>query len=444
MRKGLCRRYLFLAVILGFVGFLVYTVNHADKVTAMKAKTMDQMADVYPLEYNSYHQNKVKRDGSTHGHLVLKNRMLAPVDRKYTTLLTNAKGDYAISGMEYNDSIKRWVISEEKYGAPAVNHEVSGKHITQGCFACKSSKFNDAYAKEGAGVFSAELTDDFEENLNAQILDCAVCHGDVPENKADARIVYWRMLARDTFDSFDASERACGQCHNSLGYKPLIKTQEQMDSFSPYRYGIDFDSLILAAIEDGNTKLDKDTGIVFIGLNDHPEIEFTQDSVMHGLGVTCITCHMPMVTDAETGITYRSHNSSGSPLESEASLNYCLSCHKAQGLNSPEEMAAMVRELQAKTQLEEEELRDKLKLTYNLIKEANQNGTADEDVLQQDREAYARAEIYFRGVVGSTDVKAGTNELADLGVKVSHNPAGTEEYISAANELLDDIIADLQ
>ncbi len=400
-----------------------------NKIITAEYTTMMKTVDQYPLQYNSYNQYRVKENSPYHafGHLALKDKLLAPVVRNGNELITDSDKNFAISGFYFDETIGQWVVSEDKYGAVAANV------FKQGCFSCKSSQFNQVYKDNGAEIFTQDLTDDFVKIINGQVWDCAICHGDEPGNEPDAHLTYWTQLARDTYDKFDSSERVCGQCHNSLDYRSHITDQKTMDGFSPYKYGTDIDSLYKAAIEDGIGNTDKDTGIVLSCL-DHPDIEFTQNSPMRKMGVTCVSCHMTESTDQKSSTTYTSHNASGSPLENEDAMKYCLTCHKPRGIDSPEEMVKMVQDLQSKTAAEEKVLQDKFTKSYDLIKAANSNGNVDKAVLQKARDDYALAEAYFHAVVGS----------AELGVKVAHNPTATAKYNAQTGQLLDGIIAALK
>lgn len=405
---------------------------------AAAAKTMEEWGELYPLQYGSYHQSTVKADGLLHGHYDLKQKLLAPAvrvertDGQLDTKLVNEDGGFnqdgniLVSGLEYDSENGVWVVDEDELG------DLSGTRERQGCFSCKSSVFDDVYAEEGAGIFGAKMTDEFVDTLNGQVWNCQTCHGETPGTETDAKLTYWTQLAREQYDLFEANERVCGQCHNSLDYRSHIVDQETMDSFSPYKYGVDIDSLYDAAVEDGVYSIDEDTGILLTCF-DHPDVEFVQGSPMRELGVTCVDCHMPQTTDSESDTTFTSHNASGSPLESSESLEYCLTCHKSQGIATTDEMAQMVRDLQEETIAVEEDLESKFTVAYDLIKEANQNGGVDEAVLQQARDSYSKAEAYFHAVVGD----------APKGAKVAHNPMATKNYNAQTGKMLDDIISSL-
>lgn len=392
--------------------------------TSSETMTMQDWGEVYPLQWESYHQKSVKADGNTHGHYDLQEKLLAPVVRDGTDLIKSEDGYYQISGFSWNEEIGAWVIDEDELGAVPANA------FKMGCYSCKSSNFDLAYERWGAEIFTEDPTQEFIDLIDGQVWDCASCHeGDPGDGNVDAQLTYWTQLARESFDELDPSERICGQCHNSLDYRSRITDQETMDGFSPYKYGFDLDSLYDAAVEDGIYTVDEETGIILTCL-DHPDVEFTQGSAMRELGVTCVDCHMPQTTDPESGEVYTSHNASASPLENETALEYCLTCHGAQGIETTDEMAQMVRDLQAETAAVEDELEVKFDQAYGLIADAVAGGEVDEETLQQARDDYSRAEAYFHAVTGS-----GAN-----GVKVAHNPGATETYNARTGELLDGII----
>ena len=411
--------------------------TEAQATTSDADKTMEEWGELYPLQYGSYHQSTVKDDGLLHGHYDLKQKLLAPAKRvertdgQLDTKLINESGGFnqdesiLVSGVEWDSENHVWVVKDSELD------DLSGTRERQGCYACKTSVFDDVYDQDGAGIFGAKMTDEFVDTLNGHVWNCTTCHdGDPAANPPDAQLTYWTQLARDSYDLFDSDERVCGQCHNSFDYRSHITDQETMDGFSPYRYGLDVDSLYEAAVEDGIYSIDEDTGILLTCF-DHPEIEFVQGSAMNELGVTCVDCHMPQAD--ESGEGYTNHNASGSPLENEDALEYCLTCHKEQGIESTADMKAMVEDLQAKTKAVEEDLDARFDQAYELIKNANQSGGVDEAVLQQARDDYSKAEAYFHATVGD----------APMGVKVVHNPVATENYCAQVGNLLDGIIASL-
>lgn len=400
-------------------------------------KTMEEWGELYPLQFSSYAEETIK-EGKYEGHYALKQKLLAPavrVERKdgqTDTKLVNPSGTYddgnvIVNGLRYDSANKQWVVVEGDL------NDLSGTRERQGCFACKSAEFDKVYDNEGAGIFGAKMTPEFVDAMNGQVWSCNTCHdGDPAMNAPDAQLTYWTQLARESFDLFDPGERVCGQCHNSLDYRSRITDQDKMDSFSPYKYGLDVESLYQAAMEDGIYSVDEETGIELSCL-DHPDIEFLQGGAMGELGLTCIDCHMPETKDDASGKEYTYHNASASPLENETALEFCMTCHENQGISSTDEMVEMVRGKQAEAAAKIAELDVKFEQAHELIKVANQNGGVDETVLQQARDDYSLAEAYYHATKGGR---------AD-GSKVVHNPVATDNYYAQAGNLLDGIVASL-
>lgn len=421
--------------------------------------TLGLWAEAYPLQYGSFAVHDQKSDGQYHSHFDLRTKLLAPAVRRLrpdgqldTKLLTvqpqdvdqsamevegalsyNTDGYLMVSALEYDEQTGRW------YVVPGELDDLSATRERVGCFSCKSAAFNDLYEREGASVFTQEMTPEFTELLNGQIWDCETCHEAVenPDGswvlapEADAGLTFWTQLARDSFDRLEPAERSCGQCHNSLDHRRYIVDQKTMDGFAPYRFGFGLDALYDAAIADGVYTVDEATGIKMTCL-DHPEIELVQGSPMRALGVTCVDCHMPVVSAGPEGAAYTDHNASGSPLESEEALTFCLTCHGAQGIRDTDEMAAMVRELQDQTTAIAEELELRLERAYGLVLAACTDPSTDPAVLDRCREAYSRAEAYVHGTTGTTADEP-------LGTKVAHNPPAIASYNAQAKALLDEI-----
>ena len=372
--------------------------------------TMQGWGEKYPLEWNSYHQKPVKADGKTHGHYDLQEKLLAPVVRDGTNLIKSEDGYYQISGFTWNEDVHAWVIDEDELGA------VPADAFKMGCYSCKTSAFNAAYEQWGAEIFTEDPTQDFIDLVDGQVWDCATCHdGDPATSEPDAQLTYWTQLSRDSYDELD-----------SRGH---ITDQATMDSFSPYKYGFDIDSLYDAAVEDGIYSVDEETGLLSTCL-DHPDVEFTQGSAMRELGVTCVNCHMPEQTDPETGENYTDHGASNSPLENEAALEYCLTCHSSQGIETTDDMVAMVRGKQAEAAEAEQTVSDKLDQAKELFADKDACAKVDDATLDQLREDWSHAEAYLHATKGS----------AEFGVKVAHNPSATMSYMAQAETLLDGII----
>lgn len=109
---------------------------------------------------------------------------------------------------------------------------------------------------------------------------------------------------------------------------------------NPWRYGLDPESLMKAALEDGyEMAVNPETGIANFQAN-HPEVEIFQGSVHQELGMTCVDCH-GVKMQGENG-EFTSHGFSESPLENPEALEYCLTCHSSQGVKDAEAMKEFV------------------------------------------------------------------------------------------------------
>jgi nitrite reductase (cytochrome c-552) len=390
--------------------------------SADETKTMNQWGEEYPLQYNSYATIKVNpEDGDKEGHYCMRTKELGPIardERGYKPLRTEDE-NYNISWLTYDDVTGQWIVDESNYGVV-----LEAKAYKKGCFSCRSSKFQEIEAREGADIYNEPLDEEFLKEINGQAWDCAICHGDNPANPADSQLTYFNNAAGDHLDELLPTERVCGQCHTTMSHT----------SEDPYRFGFDVDGLFDGKVAQGQTSTDDETGITTVTGIYEPDVEFLQGSTMRELGVACVNCHMPKVTDPETGQIYTSHNASGSPLASEDSLKYCLTCHESRGIKSTDEMVKMVRGLQEETGKQLLALEEKCGTAKELFKTAATDGKMDEQSLDKLRDKYARAYARYQITLGDANV---------AGMKVVHNPEKTKTYIAEADKMLDEIIAAL-
>lgn len=414
---------------------------------ASEEKTMQDWGEQYPLQYNSFATEKYKdaaqemfeEDGLTlyenkgnklfrpHGHYGTLALEMGPVARDENGgLVYGSDACFNVNDLHYDSTTGQWVVDDSTW-----LEDISAAGYTAGCYACRSSKFDELYDTYGAEAYAMPMTEEVKDTLNGQMWDCAVCHGDNPENPADATLSMFTQLSRDAFDELDPQERACGQCHTTFNHRSHITDQESIDRCDPYRYGFDIDGLLQAEIEDGIIDIDEATGIIE-GCFDEPQLENTQGSTHAELGLTCVDCHMPQVTDPETGETYTDHNASGSPLDKEASLETCLSCHSSQGIETAEDMIEMVRGKQMQARADVAAAAEKRDQAYELIKDAVDGKIdIDEDALQALKDDYTKAHAYI--YISNTDSNG----------RAVHNPDKLADNLSRANQILDNIIETL-
>ncbi len=348
--------------------------------------------DKYPDVYNSYmsgmHENKDK-DGLPHSHVFLRQSLEV---------------------------------------RPTFHAETGGGGA---CLVCKTADTKTLYEEYGEDFLSMSYLD-FHDKVG-DFFSCYICHEDNPEEKVGATSVVVRKLAGDYFDKLAPADAACGQCHNALSSyirRVVSAPGDDLDNLRPYRYGTDADALMKAYMEDGGDKLlfeDKD-GVKYFLYNNaqHPEVEMFQGSTHQARGLTCASCHMPKETSAAG--EYTNHNSSGSVLKNETALNYCLTCHKAQGIESTEAMVTFVKDKQGELIAMHKDVQNRLDKLHGLIVE----GTSDKDVDKKARELYIKAKWYKDYSDAGTQVP-GTK--APMGFSTMMN------YLQRAAEVTNEAIA---
>lgn len=390
MKRFSYKHYTFLALLVWAVVFIVVGCNSSTTTstqTPQFAHTDNEWISMYPDEYNSYNVDKIDSDGKNGGH----NHM--------RTLL-------------------------ETYQKPMPKLDAS-------CIFCKTTASNALYGEYGEEALTMPW-DAVKDKVEAYY-DCAMCHTDSKSLTIKPSLVYYNNLARDTFAKEDIKTQSCGQCHNGLAlYRSKIGAPDvTWDTYAPYRYGTDGDALYRSALEDGaGASPDAATGAIIVRGTSENDMEVFVNSKHDSLGVTCVDCHMPTTTKAD-GSTYTNHNASGSPLENPEALEYCLSCHSAQGIKSQEAMVKMVKDKQADTAALITTVNGKLDTVKQLLTEATAAGTMDAQVLDKARSNYAQANFFvqFYGLM-----------LPD-GTKVVHNPDAVTDYLNRSSKLLDEAIS---
>lgn len=279
-----------------------------------------------------------------------------------------------------------------------------GANGRMGCLSCKTADILPLYEQYGDALWSMDYMD-FRDQIT-EFWGCYVCHENDPEGTLTGTLPY-KLLDTAYFDSLAPADASCGQCHNILdGYtRRLINIPgNSLENFDPYRYGIDAEGILKAFLEDGDKMSVDADGVEFFNEAGHPDVEIFQGTTHQSLGLTCASCHMPKVTN-ESGKEFTSHDASGSPLKNEAAMQFCLTCHKGQGIETTEAMVTFVQGKQgelAATYKDAKAARDKL---HDLIVA----GTANGDIDKQAREIYIKArwlQSYANGASNVPGTKA--------------------------------------
>lgn len=379
--------------------------------------TMASYAQMFPLQYESSRVTTVDPTGKVDGHGVMTDIIEAPLLRTDTGAFVRGEdGSYTIAGYTYDEGSGDYKIRD------LTDEELLQYGLNGGCIACKSSKFNDLYEQFGPDAVTIPMNQEIRDIINGEYFDCNSCHEGAPSaDNLRPGIAYFTSVAEDMINELPEGELVCGQCHNGLAYSRdwsrFVKEDGDLEKLDPYRYGYDIDSLMQACLEDQtNGVVDEETG-AFTFTTFHADIEAYQQSPHAQAGITCIDCHMPTVTDEATGQEYTTHDASGSPLENEESLEYCLTCHGAQGIGSAEQMVDFVKDVQQENAEYQVLVEDKVSRLLEGIESAMKAGTVGEEALEQAKDLYTKATWYVtwqQGQLPEPGVKAAMNNQHDV------------------------------
>ncbi|MEC4183554.1 ammonia-forming cytochrome c nitrite reductase subunit c552 [Adlercreutzia sp. R21] len=292
------------------------------------------------------------------------------------------------------------------------------------CMGCHSSWFKEITEAHGTSteVMDSPMASYQDEFPNMEFWDCRTCHEDDPANILTPTNLTFKAVSK-SYD-FPEKDTVCGQCHSATS-ENLWETD--WDAIDIYRNGVSADGLFQTFLDseaeglskpvpggEGGyiTKYDEETGLKYYGGGSVVDLENFQGSNHQSLGLTCASCHMPQTT-AEDGTVYTSHDASGSPIENPVALEYCLTCHKNQGIESPEAMKEFV--LGKEDELAEGQLwmRENLETLKSAIAEAVASGDVDEATLDEARMAWSKGSWYLRYTYG--------HEGENVGRKAAHN-----------------------
>ncbi|WP_302223524.1 ammonia-forming cytochrome c nitrite reductase subunit c552 [uncultured Adlercreutzia sp.] len=307
------------------------------------------------------------------------------------------------------------------------------------CIACKSTTATDLYNEMGIDGFMNDWdTYAGKDGEKVDWYDCGLCHVDgTPGGELKPGGMAATAFGAPLFEQVTDKEAVCGQCHNYIGavytrgglMEKMKAGEVDPTSVNPWRYGFDPENLMKAALEDGyEMMVNPETGIATFQAN-HPEVEIFQGSVHQELGMTCVDCH-GVKMQGESG-EFTSHGFSESPLENPEALEYCLTCHTAQGVTDAEAMKEFVAAAQKKMADAEEAFNAKSEQLQGLIVAAKDGG-ADEAALEQAKENFTKATWFVRYADGGGDFP---------GMKIAHNPKGEIDYVERASVLMDEGIA---
>ncbi len=323
--------------------------------------------------------------------------------------------------------------------------EMDQEGISIACGSCHMSHFSEYIAEHGADSIY-----DTDEDVDVEWMGCGVCHGSDLEAAPGAKTVYKDYITKDFEEIVGSDDAVCGQCH--MIFPGTAYVDQQYRGINLYKYGVTAEGILKAYKESwqekpveltdvmkqkffnvGVTYFDPEIGTTIYGWDNESVVEMFQGGMHENvMGLTCTDCHMPK-TIAEDGTQYTNHFAAGSPLENADALAKCLTCHKAQGVNTPDEMVSFVRgkqaelsELQIKTHADLDEL-------HELLAQATAEGGTDEAALEAARDAYTDAYFYY------VFERANDSGLDD-GAMAAHNFAESVRLLEKADDMTTEAI----
>ena len=295
-------------------------------------------------------------------------------------------------------------------------------HPLANCLTCKTADFTALVNNMGSEAYSLAF-EDVVSNMHENV-GCYNCHENQAGDGGKLVLTHDYTIASigDEVEAgtIKASTAVCGQCHieyyfNAENNKATTAPYENVDQMDPdaiyaYYQELDFADWVQ---ESTGTRMLK---------AQHPETEtFLGKGSLHaGMGLTCADCHMEK-TVSDSGVAYSSH-SLVSPLESQAILDTCASCHGST------DMKEKVHAIQKQVTDREKELGNKLADLKNKLAEANASGEYTEDELNAIRELHRAAQWYF-------DFDYVENSEG------AHNSALANRCLDTANDYMDQALA---
>ncbi len=352
----------------------------------------DAWKDAYPHQYETYKQNEENSPESGKDNYL----------ETYPALNTMYKGYGFAKG--YDEAASHSYTPESIKATPRVNEKTLAN-----CITCKTPQFTAKVNAEGDEVYAipfADMIDMFNEPIS-----CWNCHENEPTELVVPSKFYLTSLG-EAANTTPVEAQVCGQCHNEYYFNADKVTS------NPYVGTDEMTAEQMLAFYDGLEFSDwehPDTGAAMLKAQ-HPEFETIyggKQSHMASLGYSCADCHMGTQTAAD-GTTFSNHNLV-SPLENDAVLENCSSCHK----DLPSQVAAW----QAEVTEREHELSEEIERYINEL--AAQKDTLSADDLARAQEIHRHAQFYWDFVMVENSEGA-------------HNPDAAHENLDKCEELLEE------
>lgn len=352
----------------------------------------DAWKDAYPHQYETYKQNEENSPESGKANYL----------ETYPALNTMYKGYGFAKG--YEEAASHSYTLESIKATPRVNEKTLAN-----CITCKTPQFTAKVNAEGDDVYTipfADMIDLFNEPVS-----CWNCHENEPTQLVVPSKFYLTSLGSAT-ETTPLEAQVCGQCHNEYYFNsekvtsnPYVGTEE-MTAEKMLAF---YDDLEFSDWEH------PDTGAPLLKAQ-HPEFETIyggKQSHMASLGYSCADCHMGTVV-ADDGTTFSNHNLV-SPLENDAVLAECSSCHK--------DLPSQVAQWQSEVTEREQEISLEIERYINEL--AAQKDTLSADDLARAQQIHRHAQFYWDYVMVENSEGA-------------HNPDVAHENLDKCEELLEE------
>ena len=380
----------------------------------IKVLTSADWAETYPNEYLSWKQNE-ENDGLD------ENGELEDYLKEYP-MLSTLYDNYGFS-WDYKGARGHMFDIED------VTHteRVGGKTMAS-CFTCKTPMLTAMVLEEGDSAYGKSFAE--VKDMMVEPISCFNCHANSPMDelgKVNLTVTHGYLIdgVGEDFESIDAANLSCGQCHNEYFFnpnkdgKPTTLPHSDLESMHP--------DAILAFYNNPDNFVSgepfydfvTDSGVKEIKVQ-HPELEtFLSEGSQHRNTYSCADCHMGKVKDAE-GKTYSSHYLI-SPLDNpELIEGECSKCHA--------DLVAEVRATQAEVERRTYAVGYELMFLHQRLIEAEESGEYKDKELEEIRAIARDAQFYWDFVFVEN-------------AEGAHNPKLTYYCLDKASELTNEAMA---
>lgn len=252
-------------------------------------------------------------------------------------------------------------------------------HALANCLTCKTPDYTKLVNDMGADAYTLDFAETYEQ-MNESV-SCYNCHANEAANDGALVVTHSYVTEALGEDSGIALETlTCGQCHIEYYFKPEDKsTAMPYDSIE----AMDPEAILAYYNEIGFSDWTQESTGTGLLKAQHPELETVLGAgSAHAGTLSCADCHM------EDKGSYTSHTWV-SPLENEAILETCASCH------GDTDMVAKTEAIQAEVTTMETEVGENLAALKTALAEAVASGDYGEEQLDAIREKYRAAQWYW-------------------------------------------------